>query len=97
MIEVRKTPEFDTWLAGLKDTIAKQRVSSRVRQLAFGLMGDIEPVGEGVSELRIHTGPGYRVYIVQRGQQLIVVLGGGDKRSQQRDIAKAKALAEGLK
>jgi putative addiction module killer protein len=96
MIEVRKTPEFDSWLSGLKDPIGRQRVSSRVRQLAFGLMGDIAPVGEGVSELRIHVGPGYRVYITQRGPVVIVVLCGGDKRTQARDIERAKALARGL-
>ena len=96
MIEVEETPDFKSWLMDLKDRAAKAVIAGRISRLAFGLMGDVRPVGEGVSELRIHIGPGYRVYIVKRGETLIVVLCGGDKGSQSRDIEKAKALARGL-
>jgi putative addiction module killer protein len=81
-------------LKALRDTEAKARIAARVRRLAFGNPGDVKPVGEGVSELRIHYGPGYRVYFVQRGTTLIVLLCGGDKKSQQRDIETAKQLAK---
>ncbi len=96
MIEVRETEVFRRWMADLRDVVAKARIAARVRQLAFGLLGDIGPVGEGVSELRVHVGPGYRVYVVQRGAILIVVLCAGDKGSQARDIARAKAMARNL-
>ena len=93
MIEVRETEAFKDWMASLKDAAAKTRIAVRIRRLAFGHVGDVKTVGEGVSELRVHAGPGYRVYFVQRGAILIVVLCGGDKGSQIRDIEKAKALA----
>jgi putative addiction module killer protein len=96
MIEVRETEEFSEWLEALKDLKAQARIAQRVRNLAHGLMGDVQPVGEGVSELRIHLGPGYRVYIKQRGRVLTVVLCGGDKSTQASDIARALALARGL-
>lgn len=96
MIEVRTTEEFDTWLGGLKDARAKQAVIGRLSRFELGLLGDAKPVGEGVSEGRIHYGPGFRVYFVQRGDVLIVVLCGGDKQTQGKDIEKAKALARGL-
>jgi putative addiction module killer protein len=96
MIEVTQTLEFETWLTNLRDRMAKAAIAGRIERLAFGLMGDVKPVGEGVSELRVHVGPGYRVYIAQRGERVIVVLCGGDKGSQSRDIEKAKALARGL-
>jgi putative addiction module killer protein len=96
VIEVIETEVFVRWMAGLRDPVAKARIAGRVRQLAFGLLGDIKPVGEGVSELRVHVGPGYRVYIVQRGALLIIVLCAGHKGSQARDIAKALALARDL-
>ena len=96
MIEVRDTPEFRRWLADLRDPQAIARIAARVRRLAFGNPGDVKPVGGGLSELRIHYGPGYRVYFVRRGAELIVVLGGGDKTTQSRDIKEAKALAEKL-
>lgn len=87
---------FVDWLRGLADGVAKAKIAARVRRLAFGNAGDVQPVGEGVSELRIHHGPGYRVYFVQRGPLLVVVLYGGDKRTQSRDIARAKAMAKEL-
>jgi putative addiction module killer protein len=94
MIEVRETETFSQWLSGLRDARAKAEVARRTRRLAFGNPGDVKPVGEGVSELRIHYGPGYRVYYVQRGSLLIVLLCGGDKSSQAEDIASALKLAK---
>lgn len=96
MIEIRETREFSQWLGKLKDKPAKGRILARIQRLACGLAGDAKPVGEGVSEMRIHTGPGYRVYFCQRGQSLIVLLAGGDKATQNRDIATAHRLARGL-
>ena len=93
IIEVRETETFSQWLSKLRDQIAKARIASRIRRLAFGNPGDVEPVGEGVSELRIHYGPGYRVYFIQRGALVVVLLCGGDKSSQKLDISKAKAIA----
>ena len=94
MIEVRETEVFSKWLSGLRDVRAKAEVARRVRRLALGNPGDVKPVGEGVSELRIHYGPGYRVYYVRRGSLLIVLLCGGDKGSQAKDIAQALKLAK---
>ncbi len=94
MIEVRQTREFATWLAGLRDLRAADRVNARIRRLSLGNAGDVKPVGEGVGELRIDYGPGYRVYFVRRGAALVVLLCGGDKRSQDWDIARAKQLAK---
>ena len=94
MIEVRETRIFFEWLSGLRDDRAKAEVARRVRRLALGNPGDVKPVGEGVSELRIHYGPGYRVYYVQRGSLLVVLLCGGDKSSQANDIAVALQLAK---
>lgn len=96
MIEVRQTTVFRVWLEGLADRRAAERIAQRIVRLQAGLFGDVKPVGEGVSELRVDHGPGYRVYFVQRGQVLIVLLCGGDKRSQARDIRRAKALAAEL-
>lgn len=96
MIEIRETREFSQWLTRLKDKTAKGRILARVQRLACGLAGDAKPVGHGVSELRIHSGPGYRVYFCQRGQSLIVLLAGGDKSTQARDIEVAQRLARGL-
>jgi len=92
--EIRETETFSCWLKALRDTEAKARVAVRIRRLAFGNPGDVKPVGEGISELRIPYGPGYRVYFVQRGTVLIVLLCGGDKKTQQKDIATAKRLAK---
>jgi putative addiction module killer protein len=96
MIEVRKTSAFSDWMAKLRDHRARAKIAARIDRLAFGNPGDIESVGEGVSELRIHTGPGYRVYFVRRGETLIVLLCGGNKRTQARDIKTAKMLAANL-
>jgi putative addiction module killer protein len=93
MLEIRETEEFSKWLAALRDVRARAKVLVRIDRLAHGNPGDVEPVGEGVSELRINYGPGYRVYYVQRGRRYILLLAGGDKRSQNRDIALAKQLA----
>ncbi|MGA7158600.1 MAG: type II toxin-antitoxin system RelE/ParE family toxin [Acidobacteriaceae bacterium] len=94
MIEIRETETFSTWLRKLRDSRAKAKVASRTRRLAFGNPGDVRPVGEGVSELRIDYGPGYRVYYVQRGSTLILLLCGGDKSTQAKDIATAHKLAK---
>jgi putative addiction module killer protein len=94
MIEVRETKVFSECLTNLRDVRAKAEVARRVRRLALGNPGDVKPIGEGVSELRIHYGPGYRVYYVQRGNILIILLCGGDKSGQSRDIALALRLAK---
>ncbi len=96
MIEIRKTGLFARWLDGLRDLHARARVQARIERLATGNPGDVKPVGEGVSELRIIYGPGYRVYFKQRGRELIVLLAGGDKRTQARDIETALRLARDL-
>ena len=94
MVEIRETEIFYRWLKALRDAQAKARIAARVRRLAFGNPGDVKPVGGGISELRIPYGPGYRVYFVQRGSVLIVLLCGGDKKTQKRDIETAKQLAK---
>jgi len=94
--EIRKTDLFADWLDGLRDIQARARVQARIERLAMGNPGDVQPVGEGVSELRIHCGPGYRVYFTQRGREVIVLLAGGDKRSQAKDIRTALRLARNL-
>ena len=93
MIEVRQTTRFATWLAGLRDERARARILKRLDRAKGGNVGDVAPVGEGVSEMRIFYGPGYRVYFIQRGSELIVLLCGGDKSTQAADIDEAKALA----
>lgn len=93
MVEVRQTTIFRDWLDGLADQRAAARIAQRIVRLQAGLVGDVRPIGGGVSELRVDYGPGYRVYFVQRGQALVILLCGGDKRSQRRDIARAKLLA----
>jgi putative addiction module killer protein len=97
MIEVRETASFSAWLSRLRDATARARIAVRIRRLAFGNPGDVRPVGEGVSELRIDHGPGYRVYFVQQGEKLIVLLCGGDKRTQDRDIDQATSMARSFK
>jgi putative addiction module killer protein len=94
LIEVRQTTRFATWLAGLRDERARARILKRLDRAANGNLGDVAPVGEGVSEMRIFYGPGYRVYFVQRGSELIVLLCGGDKSTQSADIEEAKAMAK---
>ena len=93
MIEVRRTAEFDQWINDLRDHVARARIMIRIDRLALGNPGDVKPVGEGISELRIAHGPGYRVYFMQRGDVVVILLCGGDKSTQSRDIAKAKILA----
>ena len=94
MLEIRETETFSSWLRALRDSQARARIAARVRRLAFGNPGDVPPVGEGISELRIHHGPGYRVYYVQRGEALILLPCGGDKSTQEKDIDTAKRLAK---
>lgn len=93
MLKVVESETFRAWLAGLRDVRGRAIIAGRLLRLAGGLAGDVKSVGDQVSELRIHFGPGYRVYFTRRGERLIVVLAGGDKDSQDRDIAAAKALA----
>jgi putative addiction module killer protein len=96
MNEIRQTTVFADWMAKLRDVRARAKIAARIDRLALGNPGDVEPVGEGISELRIHYGPGYRVYFTRRGPDLIVLLCGGDKSTQAKDIATAKALAAKL-
>ena len=96
MLEVRQTEIFANWFKRLRDRRAKARIQARIDRLEMGNFGDVSPVGEGVSELRINYGPGYRVYFVQRGLVVVVLLCGGDKSSQNSDITKAKKLAKQL-
>ena len=95
MIEIRQTPEFSRWLRRLKDAQAVARIVARIRRMELGNPGDARSVGKSVMELRIDYGPGYRVYYVQRGSEIVILLCGGDKRSQQQDIQRAHQLAEG--
>jgi putative addiction module killer protein len=94
MVEVRQTREFSNWLFKLQDRAARARIEVRIRRLGLGLAGDVKPVGEGISELRIDYGPGYRVYFCQRGREIVLLLVGGDKRTQDRDIRAARQLAQ---
>lgn len=96
MFEIRTTAIFDRWLARLRDRRGQAIIAHRVRGLGAGNLGDLKPVAKDVSELRIHFGPGYRVYLTRRGKQIIVLLCGGDKGSQKRDIARAVELNEQL-
>lgn len=96
MIEIRKTDVFERWLMGLRDQRAVARINTRLRRMMLGNPGDVSPVREGVSELRIDYGPGYRVYFVQRGREVVILLAGGDKRTQSRDIEKALEMARML-
>ena len=96
VIEIRQTDEYATWFDGLRDREARSRIMVRIRRVSLGNLGDVKALGDGVSELRIPYGPGYRVYLAQRGETLVILLAGGDKGSQKRDIARAKRLADGL-
>ena len=96
MIEIRKTEVFAKWLDGLNDIRARARVLVRIERLAAGNPGDVKPVGEGVSELRIDYGPGYRVYYKKQGQKVVILLAGGDKNTQAKDIKTALRLARNL-
>lgn len=93
MIEVRQTDVYVRWIERLPDDRARARIEARIFRLSLGNPGDVRPVGEGVSELRIDYGPGYRVYIAQQGKTVVILLCGGDKRTQKKDIVAAKALA----
>lgn len=96
MLEVRKSAEFAAWLDDLQDVRGRARVLARIERLAAGNPGDVKPVGQGVSELRIDYGPGYRVYFVKKGRTVIVLLAGGDKSTQAADIKTALRLARNL-
>ena len=93
MRTVLTTEVFDAWFQGLRDAQARARIAARIRRAEEGNLGDVASVGEGVSEMRIHHGPGYRVYFVQRGLELIILLAGGDKTTQSKDIKTAQTLA----
>ncbi len=90
---IKRTNEFSIWLKNLRDAVARARILSRINRLERGNPGDVAPVGDGISEMRIHYAGGYRVYFIRRGEEIIVLLCGGDKSSQQQDIETAKALA----
>ncbi|MBE8596283.1 type II toxin-antitoxin system RelE/ParE family toxin [Xenorhabdus sp. BG5] len=94
MITIERTQEIEKWLKSLKDKIAKAKILTRIERMEEGNLGDVEPVGKGISELRIHHGKGYRVYFANKNNQIILLLCGGDKSNQQDDIKKAKQLAE---
>ena len=96
MFELRKTEVYAKWLDGLRDIRARARILARIERLAAGNPGDARPIGEGVSELRVDYGPGYRVYFTRQGRTILVLLAGGDKRTQSRDIATALRLARNL-
>lgn len=96
MIEIRKTEIYARWIDDLRDLQARARVQVRIERLAAGNPGDVKPVGEGVSELRIDHGPGYRVYFTKRGSQVVILLAGGDKTTQAADIKTALQLARNL-
>jgi putative addiction module killer protein len=93
MIEVRTTPDFDAWLSGLRDSTVRGRLTRRLDRARRGNLGDVASVGAGVMEMRENFGPGWRMYYVQRGEVLVLMLGGGDKSTQDRDIAAAKRKA----
>ena len=96
MNTIQTTEVFDAWFAGLKDRQAVRRVQVRIDRAEDGNFGDCEPVGEGVSEMRIHYGPGYRVYFVQRGMEIVILLAGGNKSTQAKDIKAALEIARQL-
>ena len=96
MIEIRQTNVYIQWFDKLRDRQARARINTRIRRLSLGNFGDVKPVGQGISELRINYGPGYRVYFIQQGQTLVILLAGGDKRTQDQDIKTAQILARNL-
>jgi len=96
MYRIKQTPEFADWLSGIKDGMTRRRLATRLRKASLGNLGDVKPVGEGVLEMREFFGPGWRMYCTMRGEVLIVMLGGGDKSTQRRDIERAIALARTL-
>lgn len=96
MLEVRQTASYADWFSSLRDRTARTRIDIRIRRLSLGNAGDVKPVGQGVSELRVDHGPGYRVYFIQKRNVYVVLLAGGDKSTQDRDLREAKALARDL-
>lgn len=96
MFEIRQTPVYRSWFRGLRDLRAKAQITRRIERAQTGNLGDVAPVGEGVREMRIHYGPGYRLYFVERGREIVVLLAGGDKSSQPRDIKAAIQLSKEL-
>ena len=96
MIQIRQTEAYARWFDDLRDSVTRARIDIRIRRLSIGNTGDAKSVGDGISELRINYGPGYRVYFTRRGLSVIVLLAGGDKSTQDRDIREAKALAKNL-
>ena len=97
MVEIRRTDAYDRWFRRLRDRNAREVINVRIRRLREGRAGDARSVGEGVSELRVHYGPGYRIYFTRRGRRLVILLAGGDKDSQERDIRTARSLARGVR
>lgn len=97
MIEILKSATFDKWLLGLRDRTARARIEARIVRMALGNLGDVKPVRNGINEMRIDYGPGYRVYFLQRGQTIVVLLAGGDKRTQDADINRAIEIAHDWK
>jgi len=93
MLEIRETSAYADWFAALRDRVAKARIDIRIRRLSLNNPGDVRPVGDGVSELRIPYGPGYRVYFIKQGETVVILLAGGSKSTQQTDIRQAKDLA----
>ena len=96
MVEIRQTDIYSKWFDGLRDRAARVRINVRIRRLSLGNPGDVKSVGKGVSELRIDYGPGYRVYFTKHGDTVVILLAGGDKRTQDQDIQKARELAHNL-
>jgi putative addiction module killer protein len=96
MLEIQQTSVFAAWFAGLRDKTVRGRITARIERLQLGNPGDVKPVGEGLSELRLDFGPGYRIYFTRRGEQIILLLCGGTKSGQSRDIAQAKKIAAEL-
>lgn len=96
MLEISEIPTYAAWFAGLRDRTARARIDIRIRRLSLGNSGDTRSVGDGVSELRIHYGPGYRIYLTKQGDAVVILLAGGDKSSQDKDIRLAKDLARNL-
>lgn len=94
MFEIRQTRAFSSWLGGLRDTNAQLRIATRIQRMEDGNFGDVKPVGEGVSEMRINYGPGYRAYFIQQGKTIVLLLCGDDKSTQSADIAKGKRMAQ---
>lgn len=96
MYQIRETDVYQKWFESLRDLSARFRIAARIRRVSLGNLGDVKPVGEGVHEFRITYGPGYRVYFIRQGDTVIILLAGGDKSTQKRDIERAKELARGL-